>query len=99
MEIRVDEDGKRTKKQLEVDFVINQGSKRYYIQLAFALTDKEKMVQEQESLIRISDSLKKITIVSGNARIWRNEQGITIMSLFEFLLNEDSLDYYKRRAY
>ena len=91
--IRVDEGGKRTKKQLEVDFVINQGSKRYYIQSAFAILDKEKMDQEQASLVKISDSFKKIIIVSGNGKIWRNEQGITIISLFDFLLNEDSLDY------
>ncbi|MBQ3789883.1 MAG: ATP-binding protein, partial [Lachnospiraceae bacterium] len=93
VEIRADKDGKRTKKQLEVDFVVNQGNKRYYIQSAFALPDKEKMEQEQASLVKISDSFKKIIIVSGNAKIWRNEQGITIMSLFDFLLNEDSLDY------
>ena len=51
------------------------------------------MDQEQASLVKISDSFKKIIIVSGNTKIWRNERGITIMSLFEFLLNEDSLDY------
>ena len=51
-------------KQLEVDFVVNQGSKRYYIQSAFALPDKEKIDQEQASLVRISDSFKKIIIVS-----------------------------------
>ena len=79
-------------KQLEVDFVVNQGSKRYYIQSAFALPDKEKIDQEQASLVRISDSFKKKIIVSGNAKIWRNEQGITIINLFDFLLNEDSLD-------
>ena len=93
VEIRSDEGGKRTKKHLEVDFVVNQGSKRYYIQSAYALPDKEKMDQEQASLVKISDSFKKIIIVSGNAKIWRNEQGITIISLFDFLLNEDSLDY------
>ena len=61
--------------------------------LIYLMPDKEKLDQEQASLVKISDSFKKIIIVSGNARIWRNEQGITIMSLFEFLLNEDSLDY------
>ncbi len=93
VEIRAAEGGKRTKKQLEVDFVVNQGSKRYYIQSAYALPDKEKMDQEQASLIKISDSFRKIIIVSDNTKIWRNDQGITIMSLFDFLLNEDSLDY------
>ena len=43
-------------------------------------------------LVKIADSFKKIIIVNGNSKVWRNEQGITIMSLFEFLLNEDSLD-------
>ena len=89
VEIRADEGGKRTKKHLEVDFVVNQGSKRYYIQSAYALPDKEKIDQEQASLVKISDSFKKIIVVSGNAKIWRNEQGITIISLFDFLLNED----------
>ena len=92
VETRVDENGKRVRKKLEVDFVINKGSKRYYIQSAYALPDKEKMDQEQASLVKIADSFKKIIIVNGNSKVWRNEQGITIMSLFEFLLNEDSLD-------
>lgn len=92
VEIRANENGKRVRKQLEVDFVINKGSKRYYIQSAYALPDKDKMAQEQASLVKIADSFKKIIIVNGNSKIWRNEQGITIMSLFEFLLNEDSLD-------
>ena len=88
-----DANGVSVRKQLEVDFVCNQGSQRYYIQSAYALPDKEKMDQEQASLVKISDSFKKIIIVSGNAKIWRNEQGITIINLFDFLLNEDSLDY------
>ncbi|MCR4922654.1 MAG: ATP-binding protein, partial [Lachnospiraceae bacterium] len=71
----------------------NQGSKRYYIQSAYALHNKAKIEQEQASLIKIPDSFKKIIITSGNTPVWRNEQGITIMGLFEFLLNEDSLDY------
>ncbi|WP_026497176.1 ATP-binding protein [Butyrivibrio sp. WCD3002] len=93
VEIRVSEDGKKVRKQLEVDFVVNQGSKRYYIQSAFELPNQEKIDQEQASLIKIPDSFKKIIITSGNSSVWRNEQGITIMGLFDFLLNEDSLDY------
>ena len=92
VEIRVDEAGKKVRRQLEVDFVINQASKRYYIQSAFALPDKEKMEQEQASLIRIPDSFKKIIVVGGNSPIWRNEEGITIMGIYDFLLNENSLD-------
>lgn len=92
VESRIEQNGKKIRKQLEVDFIVNQGSKRYYIQSAFALPDREKMDQEQASLIRIQDSFKKIIIVGGNTKIWRNEQGITIMGLFDFLLNENSLD-------
>ena len=93
VEIRVDENGKKARKQLEVDFVVNQGSKRYYIQSAYALPNQEKIEQEQASLIKIPDSFKKIIITSGNFPVWRNDQGITIIGLFDFLLNDDSLDY------
>ena len=90
VEVRSDDGNK--KKQLEVDFVANQGNKRYYIQSAFALSDQEKMDQEQASLIKISDSFKKIIVVNSNTPVWRNDQGILVMNLYDFLLNEDSLD-------
>lgn len=93
VEIRVDENGKKVRKHLEVDFVINKGSKRYYIQSAYALPDREKIEREQAALTKISDSFKKIIITGGNKPVWRNEQGITIMGIFDFLLNEDSLDF------
>ena len=92
VEMRVNEVGKKVRRQLEVDFVINQAGKRYYIQSAFALPDKDKMEQEQASLIRIPDSFKKIVVVGGNSPIWRNEAGITVMGIYDFLLNENSLD-------
>lgn len=87
-----DKNGKTARKQLEVDFVCNQGSKRYYIQSAFAIPDKEKMEQEQKSLIHIKDSFKKIIVVKDDIKLWRNEEGIVIMGLEEFLLNSNSLD-------
>ena len=90
VEVRSDDGNK--KKQLEVDFVANQGNKRYYIQSAFALPDQENMDQEQASLIKISDSFKKIIVVNSNTPVWRNDQGILVMNLYDFLLNEDSLD-------
>lgn len=93
VEIRIDENGKKVRRQLEVDFVVNQGSKRYYIQSVYALPNQEKIEQEQASLVKIPDSFKKIIITGGNAPVWRNDHGITIMGLFEFLLNENSLDY------
>ena len=87
-----DSTGKTIRKQLEVDFVCNQTSKRYYIQSAFAIPNKEKMEQEQKSLININDSFKKIIIVKDDINLWRNEEGILIISLEEFLLNPNSLD-------
>ena len=92
MEARTDENGKKLRKQLEVDFVVNRASQRYYIQSAFTLPDQEKVEQEQASLVKIPDSFKKIIIVSGNTPVWRNEAGITIMGIYDFLLNENSLD-------
>ena len=92
VETRVMEDGKKTRRQLEVDFVVNRMSERYYIQSALALPSQEKIDQEQASLIKIQDSFKKIIITGGNLPVWRNEMGITFMGLFDFLLNEDSLN-------
>ena len=83
---------KLVKKQLEVDFTANLGNKRYYIQSAYAIPDQEKMNQEQSSLIRIPDSFKKIIVVNNFSPIWRNEAGITIMNIYDFLLNQNSLD-------
>ncbi|MBE5898401.1 MAG: ATP-binding protein [Lachnospiraceae bacterium] len=93
VESRMVEAGKKIRKQLEVDFVVNRGSKRYYIQSAYALPNQEKIDQEQASLTKIPDSFKKIIITGGNTPVWRNDQGITVMGLFDFLLNENSLDY------
>ena len=84
--------GDGSRKQLEVDFIANQGNKRYYIQSAFALPDQEKLDQEQASLVRISDSFKKIIVVHSNTPVWRNDQGILIINLYDFLLNGESLD-------
>jgi len=87
-----DSKDKKIRKQLEVDFICNQGSKRYYIQSAFALPDSKKIEQEQNSLVRIDDSFKKIIVVKDNIKLWRNEKGIVIIGIQEFLLNENSLD-------
>ena len=88
----VSENGSREYKQFEVDFVANLGSKRYYIQSAYSIPNDEKMQQEQNSLERIPDSFKKLIVVYGNSPLWRNDKGITILSIFDFLLNKDSLD-------
>ena len=85
-------EGKKIRKQIEVDFVCNQGSKRYYVQSAFAIPDKEKMKQEQRPFNYIQDSFKKIIVVRENIKLWRNEEGTVIMGIEEFLLNKNSLD-------
>ena len=86
------EDGKQERMRLEVDFVVNQASQRYYIQSALAIPDKEKEDQETQSLVNIDDSFKKIVIVKDNIKPWRNEKGILMMGLMDFLLNKNSLE-------
>jgi hypothetical protein len=85
--------GNRVHKQLEVDFVVNQGSQRYYIQVAYDMTSAEKQKQEFNSLRNIPDSFKKIVIVNGTSKPWRNEEGFVIMGMKYFLLNENSLEF------
>ncbi len=86
-------EGRRVHKQLEVDFVVNQGSQRYYIQVAFDMTSEEKQTQELNSLRNIPDSFKKIIIVNGTKKPWRNDEGFVIMGMKYFLLNVDSLEF------
>lgn len=88
-----DDNQKSILKQAEVDFVCNMSDKRYYIQVALSLPSQEKLEQEQNSLIRITDSFKKIIIVKDISRSHYNEDGIYLMSLFDFLLNPDSLSF------
>ena len=87
-----DKNGKLIRKQLEVDFVCNKGSKRYYVQSAFAIPDAEKMQQESNSLLRIDDSFKKIIVVKDAPAPWYTENGILVISIYDFLLNVNSLD-------
>lgn len=88
-----DKSGKLFRKQLEVDFVVNQGSQRYYIQSAFAMPTLEKEAQESASLLRIKDSFKKIIIVKDDIKPKRNEDGILTIGLKDFLLDKNSLNY------
>ena len=82
--------GKR--KEIEMDFIANQGSKRYYIQSAFALPDDKKRAQKERPLVSVGDSFKKNIIVGGSTKLSRNERGVTTMDMKELLLNPDSLD-------
>ena len=86
------DEGKTTRKQFEVDFVVNQGSQRYYIQVAYDMTSEEKQKQELNSFRNIPNSFKKIVIVNGTKKPWRNEEGFVIMGMKYFLLNADSLE-------
>ncbi len=83
---------KAIRKKLEVDFVCNLGNKRYYIQSALNLDTQEKTIQESKSLNNIGDSFKKIIIVKDNIKLWRTEDGIVVMGIQEFLLNQNSLE-------
>ena len=87
-----DEAGNRQQKQLEVDFVCNKGAKRYYVQSAFAIPDELKMQQESHSLLRIDDAFKKIIVVKDTPAPWYTDDGILVISVYDFLLNADSLD-------
>lgn len=89
------DEGKTTRKQFEVDFVVNQGSQRYYIQVAYDMTSEEKQKQEFNSFRNIPDSFKKIVVVNGTKKPWRNEEGFVIMGMKYFLLNADSLEFQK----
>ncbi len=86
-------EGKTIRKQFEVDFVVNQCSQRYYIQVAYDMTSEEKQAQEFNSFRNISDSFKKIVVINGTKKPWRNDEGFVIMGMKYFLLNEDSLEF------
>ena len=87
-----DVEGKSERKQLEIDFVANMGSRRYYIQSAFAMPTEEKQQQEKASLLQVRDSFKKIIVVKDVVNVTRDENGITTMSIYDFLMKENSLE-------
>lgn len=87
-----DKEGKWTRTQLEVDFIANLGSKKYYVQSALSIPNREKEIQESRSLTNINDSFKKVIVVKDHIMPRRNEDGILTIGLFDFLLKEDSLD-------
>lgn len=87
-----DENGGRGRQYLEVDFVCNMGSSRYYIQSTYRMNDEEKIKQEEASLINIDDSFKKIIILGEYTPVLHNESGITIIGIYDFLLKENALE-------
>ena len=92
MQYDTNEKGNSIRKQLEIDIVCNKGSKRYYIQSAYAIPDQAKMEQEQRSLMLTGDFFKRIIITKDTPAPYYNENGVLIMSVYDFLLNENSLD-------
>ena len=93
MQYETNEKGSNIRKQLEIDFVCNQGSKRYYIQSAYAIPDQAKMEQEQRSLMLTGDFFKRMIITKDTPAPYYNESGVLIMSVYDFLLNENSLAF------
>lgn len=89
---KVNKDGHSERVCLEIDFVANLGSKRYYIQSAFNMPTEGKRIQEKASLINVKDSFKKIIVVKDIVNVTRDEDGITTMSIYDFLLKENSLE-------
>ena len=93
MQHETNEKGANIRKQLEIDFVCNQGSKRYYIQSAYAIPNQAKMEQEQRSLMLTGDFFKRMIITKDTPAPYYNESGVLIMSVYDFLLNENSLAF------
>jgi predicted AAA+ superfamily ATPase len=84
--------GKQQRTNLEVDFICNLGSRRYYIQSAYRIESEEKSRQERASLLKIDDSFKKIIIIGEESPVLRDEYGVTTISIYDFLLKENSLE-------
>ena len=90
--VRTDENGRQQRSSLEVDFVCNLGSRRYYIQSAYRMESDEKVRQERASLLRVDDSFKKIIILGEEGPVTRDEAGITTIGIYDFLLKDNSLE-------
>ena len=87
-----DSEGKQQRSNYEIDFVCNAGSKRYYIQSAYRMETDDKIKQEKSSLLKVDDSFKKIIVVGDEMPITRDDNGITIMNVYDFLLKSNSLE-------
>lgn len=91
--VEADAGGKNVRKQLEVDFIANKGNRKYYIQSAYEMPNAEKIEQEKKSLNKLNDSFKKFVVVKEDMKAQIDENGIIMMGIYEFLLDENSLDY------
>ena len=86
------EDGKSARAQLEIDFVVNRGSQRYYIQSALSVADPEKRMQEIRPLMKVPDSFRKIVVTGSRMNHWNDENGILYMGIEEFLLDDKAIN-------
>ena len=84
-------DGKSARAQLEIDFVVNRGSQRYYIQSALSVSDPEKRAQEIQSLLKVPDSFRKIVVTGSRMNHWNDDNGILYMGIEEFLLDDNAI--------
>ena len=89
VEIREKDD----KKKLEIDFIVNKGYDRYYIQSTLNIDSDDKKTQELRPLLNVNDFFKKIIVVNSDIPKYKNEDGILIIGIYDFLLNKDSLEY------
>ena len=92
VEVSETSDGKRVRKQCEIDFVVNMGSKRYYIQSALSVSEQDKLTTELRPLKNTNDFFKKIIITKTHAKPWTDEDGILHIGLYDFLLNQNCLE-------
>ena len=90
--VKKGEDGRQRRANLEVDFICNLGSRRYYIQSSYRMESEEKLKQERASLLRVGDSFKKIIILGEECPVTRDESGITTIGIYDFLLKDNSLE-------
>lgn len=90
--VSIAQDGKQHRSTLEVDFICNLGSRRYYIQSAYRMESDDKIRQERASLLNIDDSFKKIIIIGEESPVMRDDYGITTISIYDFLLKDNSLE-------
>jgi len=90
--VETNDEGKKVQKGLEIDFIATKGNNKYYIQSAFDMPNAAKEKQEKKSLLKTKDSFKKIIVVKDDIKLKRDDNGITTMGIFDFLLNENSLD-------
>ncbi len=93
IELKTTKENEYIYKQLEIDFIANKGNNKIYIQSAFSMPTTDKIIQEERPLLKVNDSFKKIIIVKDYIKRSRNENGIITMSIFDFLLDIDSLEY------